>query len=413
MREQALDAVGEIASALLSTDMPAGNTTTNPTLNGSLGAVLFLTALGETNGRAYTDVARAIFDDAVERTADLVQPSFHLYGAPVSVGWVEATAHDRLDGDPNDEDNDVDLFVTNVLATDSWPGQTDLLHGLSGLGAYCLARLPRPRARRDLERVVAHLANLAEEDGVGVTWRYIPPPDGMFEFNEFRPEGLVNLGFAHGVPAIIAVLAAAHRAGLPGAGDLASAAVRWLVAQRLPAGSASAYPDHVGPGIEPMGTRLAWCYGDPGIAIALLAAGDALGDDDLVEQARELAIGCATQSPETVGDATLCHGSAGLGHVFHRLGRALGDERVLDLSRHWFSVMLDRDLARLTVDVERAKKLAVAGTKLAVDPGRGFLFGSAGVGLALLSATTDSEPWWDGAMFVQPPGTWRVPISVN
>jgi hypothetical protein len=403
MRDRALGAAGDIAAALLSAGMPEGETTTDPTLNGSLGAVLLFTAMGETAGNGYLDAARHLFDDAIERTGELAQPSFHLYTAPVGVGWVDEQVRGRLaDDDEDDEDSDVDVFLARVLDTDTWPWPIDLLHGLAGIGTYSLARQSHPRARRNLERVVGHLANLAEEVGAGVTWRYVPAPDG---FDEGRPEGSVNLGFAHGVPAIVAMLAAAHRAGIPGAREVLDPAARWLTAQRLPPGSGSAFPGHVIPGHAPQATRLAWCYGDPGIAVALLAAGDALGDGELVEQARALALGCAEQSPDTVVDATLCHGSAGLGHVFHRLGRALGDERVLDLARHWFSVTLERDLPLLTVvEVERAQRLAEDGAVLAVDPGRGFLFGAAGVGLALLAAASDGEPWWDGAMLVRPPG---------
>lgn len=413
-RDRAVETADRIARALVSADMPPGETTTHPTLNGCLGAVLFLTAMGETADRAYLDAARELFDGAVERVAAIERPGFHLYSTPVGIAWVDAVVRERLaddEGDDDEEDDDVARFVSNVLATDTWPWATDLLHGLAGLGVYCLSRLPRPSARRDLARVVRHLANAAVELPGGLTWRYVPPPEGLFEFNEHRPEGTVNLGFAHGVPAVVAFLAAAHGAGIESAGELLDPAVRWLAAQRRPPGSeGSAFPDHVIPGREPLSTRLAWCYGDPGIALALLAAGDALGDDDLVEEARGLAAGCAEQSPDSVVDATLCHGSAGLGHVFHRLGRALGDERVLNLARHWFSVTLDRDEPLLTVvDIETAKRLAGEGRVLAVDPGRGFLFGPAGAGLALLAAAGDDEPWWDAAMLVQPPGTWREP----
>jgi hypothetical protein len=42
-------------------------------------------------------------------------------------------------------------------------------------------------------------------------------------------------------------------------------AVAWLLAQRLP-GAGAAFPSYVGAGIDPRPTRLAWCYGDLGLA---------------------------------------------------------------------------------------------------------------------------------------------------
>ncbi|HEX7277236.1 MAG TPA: lanthionine synthetase LanC family protein, partial [Acidimicrobiales bacterium] len=73
-----------------------------------------------------------------------------------------------------------------------------------------------------------------------------------------------------------------------------------------------------------------------------------------------------------VVDAGLCHGAAGLLHVSNRLYQATGDERQAAAARRW---------------LEPALTLPVAGA--------GFLEGRAGVGLALLAATTDVEPEWD------------------
>ena len=47
-------------------------------------------------------------------------------------------------------------------------------------------------------------------------------------------------------------------------------AVAWLLAQRRSLGSGAGFPIYLGEGIEPSPGRLSWCYGDPGIAAALL-----------------------------------------------------------------------------------------------------------------------------------------------
>jgi lantibiotic modifying enzyme len=296
------------------------------------------------------------------------------------------------------EENDVDVFVSNVLDQEAWPWPVDLMHGVAGLGTFCLARLPSSRAGADLTRVVAHLASVAVEDADGLAWPYVPPPGATHAFNEHRPAGNVNLGFPHGMAGIVAFLASAVDADVPGARDLLAPGVRWLLAQRL---QGPTFPKFVAVGRRPTPARLAWCYGAPGAATALLAAGRALGDDEVVAAARDVALGCAGRDDGVEG-ATLCHGTAGLGHLFNRLGQALGEERLLDLARHWFTVTLDRYLDDLTV-VDRAttKQRLEAGGTATVDPGFGLLFGAAGVALALLSATTDEEPWWDGVLFAR------------
>ena len=392
-RDRAAEMTNAVAEALVA--CPPGGAEAAPSLHGTLGAALFLTEWGDVSGqRTYVDVGHAILDEAVD-AASAERPTIGLYGTPVGVAWVEALLR------PGGEEHDVDVFVGNVLGHDNWPWANDVMHGLAGVGAYCLARLPLPSARHSLERIVVHLANAAREDADGVTWAYVPPPDGSFRFNEARPEGHVNLGFAHGVPGIVAFLAAAETAGVAGSRDLLEPAVRYLAAQRLPSGAGSAFPAFVYDDWESSPARLAWCYGDPGVAVALLAAGEALGDDGALALAREVALGCAGRDAEV--DATLCHGSAGLGHMFNRLGQALADERLLDLARHWFVETVERHAAGLTV-VDRAatkRLLREAGT-VSVDAGYGLLFGAAGAGLALASAILDRAPRWDAAMFVQP-----------
>lgn len=394
-RERVTETATAVSDALLAS--PPGGGDVAPTLNGTLGAVLFLAEWGSASGQsAYTDAAGALLDEAIDAASDLDRPSTGLYGAPLGVAWVDAMLR------PSHDENDVDLFVRAAVERDAARRPNDLMHGLAGLGAYCLARLPRASARRGLERVVGHLARTATEDADGLTWAFVPSAETPFRFDGARPEGHVNLGFAHGVPGIVAFLAAAERAGVPGARELLDPAVRWLVAQRLPAGAGAAFPSFVFPGHEPAPSRLGWCYGDPGIAVALLAAGEALRSDGVVALARDVALGCEPRDEDV--DATLCHGSAGLGHMFNRLGQALGDERLLELARRWFGVTLDRHLGGLTVvDREQTKQILAGGGTVAVDAGYGLLFGAAGVGLALASAVSSRPPRWDAALFVSPP----------
>ncbi|MBK8235544.1 MAG: hypothetical protein IPK74_08325 [Deltaproteobacteria bacterium] len=67
--------------------------------------------------------------------------------------------------------------------------------------------------------------------------------------------------------------------------------------------------------------RAAWCYGDPGVALALALAAGATGDP--MHHAAALALGDAISKREAsrcrVYDASMCHGAIGLAHVPLRL----------------------------------------------------------------------------------------------
>jgi hypothetical protein len=167
------------------------------------------------------------------------------------------------------------------LVTDKrpWNADYDLISGLVGFAVYILERLPNAHARSCLEEIVACLAELAQHTPDGITWLTTPAilPDWQ---RAECPQGHYNLGLAHGIPGIVAVLARIRKAGIAAeqAGVLLEGAVRWLLAQRLPSGLGVSFPMWVGPSIAPVQARTAWCYGDLGVAVALLHAAHQAGD---------------------------------------------------------------------------------------------------------------------------------------
>ncbi|HEV2891984.1 MAG TPA: lanthionine synthetase C family protein [Frankiaceae bacterium] len=358
---RARDAVRDVEAALT----PEAVASSGHALgSGSPGIALLHVALGD------TDRAEAVLDTAIEAVAEEPRVGLGFYGTTVGLSWALSAIGRRLGLDDPDE-SDLDQYVPRALAAGPWPGHFDLINGLVGLGAYCLERLPRPSARSGLDAVVAQLAGLARRSDGGVAWFTTPaiyPPRA-----QAYPEGHWDVGFAHGNAGVVALLAAATREGVAEAEPLLRDAVRWLSSWRGPA--EGAFPAIVTPEGVRAPARMAWCYGDPGVALALLAAGRALGDAALLEAARDVALGCAGRV-ETSGivDASLCHGTAGAGHLFNRLGQALGEERLVDLARFWLLRALD----------EWATPVAAYG----------LLEGAAGTALALLSATGE-DPWWD------------------
>ena len=90
---------------------------------------------------------------------------------------------------------------------------------------------------------------------------------------------------------------------------------------------ASVFPYGVGPQVSVRPARTAWCYGDPGIAAALLLAGRAMDEPAWEREALDLARTVARRPAGNCGvnDAGLCHGAAGLGHLLNRFYQATGD----------------------------------------------------------------------------------------
>jgi lantibiotic modifying enzyme len=348
-------------------------------------------------GQGYGDAACALIDEAVDAVAAVpMNPS--LFGGFTGVAWVvEHLCGGRLfDSDAEDPNQQVDEALEQVL--DHWPRAAgyDLMGGLTGVGLYALDRLPRPTAATCLRKVVERLAERAERQAEGITW-FTPPEFLPAWQRELAPTGYYNVGVAHGVPGVIALLAdrGTRHAADPLAGELLAGALRWLLAQRLEGGG-SVFPDWVGARREGHNTRWGWCYGDQGIAAALLSAARSSCSSELRELAIETGLAAAGRDPATsrVVDAGLCHGACGLGHMFNRLYQATGEDRLRRAATDWFERALEM----------REPTNGLAGFRIwnglewVDDPG--FLMGIAGTALALLAAATSIEPAWDRALLL-------------
>jgi len=121
------------------------------------------------------------------------------------------------------------------------------------------------------------------------------------------------------------------------------------------------------------------------------------GRDDWQKFANDLLDHCLAWPPDQagVGDAPLCHGAAGVAHIFNRIYQSENDPRCRDAAIFW----LERALAM------RQPGTGVGGFSSLTRPdpsgpivweaNPAFLDGAIGVALTLLAATTPVEPAWD------------------
>jgi len=150
--------------------------------------------------------------------------------------------------------------------------------------------------------------------------------------------------------------------------------------------------------------RLAWCWGDLSVAAALLVAGRCADLPAWEHEALTIARRAAQRPPEQSGvcDAGLCHGAAGIGHLFNRMYQATGDPALGEAARFWFRRTLDMRQPGRGVGGYQAFHPDRPGDEIWVDD-RGFLTGGAGIALALLAAVTPDEPAWDRILLVSAP----------
>jgi hypothetical protein len=332
-----------------------------------------------------------------------------LFAGFTGVAWATEIIGHILDAPEEDENELIDQALSDLLhGARSEQAPFDLMFGVTGLGVYALERWPRAGAVHCAALVVDHLAARARLDEHGAYW-WTSPSLLAGRKRERHPTGGVDLGVAHGIAGVIAFLARARALGIGGsnADSILEAAVAWLLAHAVDTESGPTIPGFVGEGDEPGPARSAWCYGDPGVAAALLIAGREARQPAWREVATELALRAAERPPAAarVADAGFCHGSAGLAHVFNRMHQMTGESRLAEAALFWLEQTLD--WCETAWDV-RAPGV-VAGAVQRPWNGLGVVQGAAGVGLVLLAASTPVEPVWDRMFLVSPLGPEERP----
>lgn len=352
-------------------------------------------------GGDHAATAVDLLDRAVDGLA-VASPHPGLFAGLPGIAWVSEHLRDRLFDQDAAAGDAADEAVLAWLGRSCWTGDHDLIGGLAGLGIYALERLPRPGAARALDLVVERLAASAAWTAEGAAW-FTPADRLPPELSQARPHGARDLGAAHGASGVVALLGAAIAAdaATERALPLLEDAVRQLLSDRQPDRMHGQFPSFVAAGGEVRRSRLAWCYGDLGIAATLAVAGEGARRADWRRTANEIARAAATRPHAAAGviDAGLCHGAAGVAHLFNRLHQASGDPELGEAARRWFHRALELRRPGRGIGGFRTWE-AHAGGGGSWHDDHGFLSGAAGIGLALLAAVSPVEPNWDRALLL-------------
>ena len=369
-------------------------------IDGMTGAALFFAELAKVSGRSEHRVAAEQYlDTATEAVGRYPMPPslFHGFLGPA---WCRS-----LTGVDEGELYDIDQMLTELLTDNPWHGEVDLMRGLAGFGVYAATRSHQASAAALVDAVVATLDRLSEASDGSARWRTGPEmlPSVV---RQARPQGQYSFGLAHGHAGILMLISKvtddlqrAQRVR-----PLLRGCLRWLEINRTPS-ELSMYPSVVDIATgETIVARNAWCNGDLGVALAQLSAGSVLQDAEVVRSAIETGLHAAIRPAETCGivDASLCHGSSGVSHMFNRLFQATGRPEFRHGALYWLEHTLS--LRRVGYGVGGfAYADFNPATRTRTYIGLcGFLNGAAGIGLSLLAALGNEEPSWDDVLLTRP-----------
>ena len=355
-------------------------------LGGDLGDIIFLYHYSKMDGR-YEAIADGLFEKMLQSLP--LQPRVATYcngHAGLGVGLLSLQHDGFIDGaetaldaiDPTIAES-LDLFIGN--------SNIDFLHGLIGIGFYMLERSysSKEYSVSNLRKIVDFLDGSKITDDAIVKWRYNAK-------NLSRP---YNISLSHGVSSIVVFLCRLIKSGIlceeyNTIKQMLEGAVLYLLSNRVDVDKLGCW--FASSSIEcdnrPSRSRLAWCYGDLGVATALLEAGNTLNDYSVRDIAIQVLLYSAKRrdiKANYVNDFCVCHGSVGIAQIFRSHGIALELKELLDTAGYW-----EKNTLRRSVKDGHGRH-----TLLYYDPENGgyierggILDGIAGAGLYFLGEQT-------------------------
>lgn len=262
---------------------------------------------------------------------------------------------------------------------DHRPGNFDFMHGAMGIALHF------KNDPEFIENAVKWLGENANRDDGFTKWKSVLSDKGQIGY---------NIALSHGMSGIVLVLSRLYGAGVfrQEIRELVASTVGYILSQEIDRSKyGCCFPSQsLENGDEIHKSRLGWCYGDLGVAVALWQAGKAFGRPDWKDKATDVMLfttGRRDMKDNSIADAGLCHGGAGVAMMFKYMYDETGDERFAETSNYWADATLT--LATHEDGPAGYKRYTLETTPPWKDSYT-MLEGIAGIGLILLS-TLDME----------------------
>jgi len=294
-----------------------------------------------------------------------------------------------IDFDVSEVQTILDDYVLFHMRQDIGRKHYDFMHGALGVGLYFLKRKTNPEYIHEL---IDFLNYTAEIDAKNHFYKWESVVD---DGDKHIP--VYNLSLCHGISSIILFLSRVVRSGIHNEKiqKMLIGAVNFVLSQKNDfVNIGSFFPSFLGKNEqEPIiKSRLAWCYGDLGIGIALWQAGKAIKREEWKETGLEVLLQSTlrrTYQESSVVDAGICHGSVGVAMIYRRMFLETRHDEFKQAIPYWINQ---------TLNFSRFED-GLAGYKTSVKNewvcDYSLLTGISGIGLALLSYLEDDQQDWD------------------
>lgn len=380
----------EIGNLLLKTDVDRYG------FEGRRGIALFLLLFSRYNNyEKYYDKSIVLIEQELSYFSNhLDNPTF--WSGLAGLGWYCNTiVKQYVDSKYDAGFAAIDELLENQMLNCNYSGlyYYDHLYGSLGIGHYFLSATKK-----------AAIASLVEKlDSTTIDDNYTLGKKWKTNINHLSGCWDYNISLSHGMSSIVIMLSKIYQQGIKTekCATLIEGAVNYILAQKLPIeNSVSIFGNCAIESMKhPCSSRLSWCYGDLGIAVALWRASQVLNRSDWEAESRAILLHASKRrklNNNHVLDACFCHGTSGIAHIFNRMWKETGIPECRDTAIYW----INQTINMANFEDGFAGFKTWQGTERGFQGEYGLLGGIAGIGLALLSYISDDIPIWDECLLL-------------
>lgn len=358
-------------------------------LTGDSGCLLFLFKYYKyTNDNLCFELSNDLLERLLEELSDGNFTYSYCNGLPGILSLINyLNRNDYVDIDVSDSKASIDVYLLRELENCIYSECYDFMHGALGIGFYYI--------NDECNEVV--LTKLIEF--LNITKEIVN--NGIYKWKSFLGKDLgygYNISLSHGISSIIIFLSRVintSKCEYDLCCDLLNGAVNYVLSQEIDHLRYGYYfPNYSSDFIcyDLYKSRLAWCYGDLGVAYSLFCAGKVLNNTLWVNKAIQIFLYTTNRRDlfdNNVNEPGICHGSVGVAMIFRRM--YLETKNII--FKKTYDYWLEQTLHKSVFSDGLAGYKSLIEKKWVND--YSLLTGIAGIGLNFISYLSNDEQEWD------------------
>jgi lantibiotic biosynthesis protein len=293
----------------------------------------------------------------------------------------------------------VDDFLLNSAPVYAEMKNWDPILGIGLMIIYFLERHKKTGDAAPLEKITQLIIRLSTKEAGYDVW--VTPG------HHYQPKDCYNFGTAHGMPGLISCLSKVYALGIgrTALAPLIDSCIRFLLSKQNGPDDNSQFPSYLfteGETDESHLSRLGWCYGDLGMAFALIHWGQASEQENWVAQGIAIAEKTTHRNLESAActDACFCHGSIGLVHMYHRLYQNTQKPVFKTATLYWVNHSLEKFYKQSSeLGSYPFMSYNLEANKAFPTRSNGLLEGATGVALVYATLLFEVPGAWDAIFF--------------